>query len=333
MNDGLRLSGRTTALLAIVTANVLGGASYLAQKLALAGLPPATVILVRNVVALAAMWGWIRLSGGMRGGYSAGEWVRMSLIGLLAFASPLLLGILGVQWSTASNGSILVLLEPASVLFFSWLLLRERVRAVQIVGIAVALSGALAIVFEGASPADLFAGRHLSGNAVLALHGILWGLYTPLAKPLVARHRPLEITFVSMLIAMLLLVPAGLLESGRWEAGPHLASALAWSVGMGLLVSFAATVLWVVSLRHLSASSVAGFIFIQPLVGVLAGFLFLGERLTPAAWIGSGLIVTGVVLVAGEWGGCRAVQEPAGAGPAPTSAVDASVDASDSGAA
>jgi drug/metabolite transporter (DMT)-like permease len=285
------------ALAAIIVANVIGGSTYLAQKMALDGLPPATVTLLRNLLAMACLLGWAATKGGLRLGFTGREHVRLALLGLLAYATPLLLGIVGLRHSTAGNGSILILLEPVAIVFFARILLGEAVRAGQAAGLALGLAGALVIVLEGANPAELLSDAHLQGNLILAAHGVLWGLYSPLMAPLVQRHRSLDVTFASMAWALALLLPASLLEAPDWRAGPELGPALLWTLALGLVASFGGTLLWVWSLRSLSPATVAPFVFLQPLAGVLAGHLVLDEVLSEQALLGGVLIGAGVLLV------------------------------------
>jgi drug/metabolite transporter (DMT)-like permease len=222
--------------------------------------------------------------------------VRVLVLGTVAFALPMWLGILGVELSSASNASILILLEPVTIVAIAWLVLGERIGATKLLGLVLGLAGALAIVLENASLGALVAGEGFLGNLVLALHGCLWGCYTPLALPLSRRHDSFDICLRATALSLLVLGPAALTEAGRWSDGPTLAPALAWTAGIGLFVSFGSTVLWVMALRHLPAASVAGFIFLQPLCGVLVGLSLLDERLSPAALLGSSLIMGGVAL-------------------------------------
>jgi drug/metabolite transporter (DMT)-like permease len=288
---------RGWALFAIVAANLVGGSTYVGQALARGGLPPATVILLRNLIAMACLWLWTRRSGGLQLSFTRREHARLALLGVLAYAAPLLLGIVGQNWSTAGNASILILLEPVSIVFFAWLLLREHVRVAQVAGLAAGLCGALVIVLESSGDADLLSSAHLRGNAILAAHGILWGLYSPLMAPLVAKRRSMDVTFASMTWALLLMLPASLLESSQWHGGPTLLPALGWTLALGVLASFGATVLWVWSLRYISPGTVAPFVFLQPLAGVVAGHFVLGEVLSQQALVGGLLIGAGVVLV------------------------------------
>jgi len=289
------------ALALIALANLIGGSTYLAQKLALEGLPAASVTVLRNAIAMLCLLLWAARAGGIRLRFTAREHLRLALAGVLGYALPLLLGIWGLRGSTSGNASILILLEPPAIMLFSWLLLAERIRGLQLAGLAAGLAGALWIVAgdpgPGAALGDLLAGRYVGGNAILALHGVMWGLYSPLMLPLARRHRPSDVTFGAMLWAMLLLVPAALLEAGEWRGGPALSPALIWTLALGVVGSFGGTILWVEALRHLDGATVAPFVFLQPLAGVLAGHLVLDEELSGAALAGGALIAAGVLLV------------------------------------
>ena len=287
---------RALAVLCIVAANVLGGVSYPAQKAALAGLPPATVTWLRNLVALVALLACRRLFRGERAPWTSAEKRRALVLGTLAFALPMWLGIVGVARASAANASILILLEPVTIVAIAALFLGERIGALKLASLVLGLLGALAIVLEGGSLGDLLAGEHLAGNAILALHGVLWGFYTPLAKPLGERHGALELCLRVTLVGSIALAPVALAEAHAWHAGPELGRALLWTVALGLFVSFGGTALWLAALRHLPATNVAGFVFLQPLAGVLVGLCLLGERLSRAVLVGGALIAAGVAL-------------------------------------
>ncbi len=290
-------SGRTFALIAIAVANILGGLTYLAQDFALDGLPFATISFLRNLVALLMMAVWMQSRGGITWRYPRPVFLRLCVLGVFAYASPLLLGTLGTQWSTAANGSILILMEPCAILLFAWILLGEHVRRLQLLGIAFGLAGGLFIVLRDAPVDGLLEGQHLRGNIILAAHAILWGLYSPVMKPLAVRYRAVDVTFMSMVLAQLLLVPAMLTEVGEWSAGPQLSEALWWTLALGVGGSFAATVLWTASLKHLKASTVAPFVFLQPVAGVIGDAVGRGRPVTGAALTGGVLIAVGVLCV------------------------------------
>jgi drug/metabolite transporter (DMT)-like permease len=287
---------KALALVLLAGANVLGGLSYLGQALALEGLPPATIALLRNLIALPPMALWLALRKPRSGDYDRRDLLRVLFLGTCAYGLPLLLGIYGVRGSTSANGSILILLEPVTITLIAYLFLKEQVPGAHLLGAAMGLLGAGAIVFQGAELSDLFAGEYFTGNAMLAVHGMLWGLYTPIAKPIMARHDALEVSFLTLVASCLVLAPGAVAEAGSWSAGPDLWPAVGWTAALGLGVSFVGTVLWLAALRHVRATTVALYVFLQPLVGVLAGTLVLAEPFTPATAAGAAMILGGVAL-------------------------------------
>ncbi|AHA76455.1 permease [Bacillus subtilis BEST7003] len=69
---------------------------------------------------------------------------------------------------------------------------------------------------------------------------------------------------------------------------------------MGIVSTACAFLLWNHGLQLLNASSGGLFFFFQPLVGTLLGWILLGEQIGGTFWIGSFLILSGVLLVIKE---------------------------------
>ncbi len=280
----------------IAIANVLGGVSYLFQKLCLESMPPATTTLLRNVISVVAFLVVLRGRALSIRGWSRSELARLVFLGVVAYGLPMWLGIVGVRDSTSANASLLVLLEPVTILLLAAAFLGERISRRRLVGIGLGFAGALAIVLEGASLAGLTLDEHLQGNLILALHGVLWGFYTPVARTLAVRRDPFVLALWTQVFSLVFLVPAALLETEHWSEAALAPQPLLWVFLLGFVVTFGGTAAWLVALRGLSASIAAGFVFLQPLAGVLAGGLVLGERLSIAALFGGLLISLGLFL-------------------------------------
>jgi len=288
-------------VLLLLIANILGGITYPLQKGALEGLPPATVTALRSLLGICLMAGWLAARRASLWPFPARETGRLALVGLLATALPMLLGAAGVQLSTATNASLLILLEPVSIVLFARILLGERMGVRGTVGLVLGLVGAVAVVTEGITAGPtLLGGEHLLGNCLLALSGILWGLYTPLLKPIAGHRDPAALAFGAMVFALALMIPAALREGPVPGGAPHLARALLCTAALGVVGSFLGTVLWTAALGHCSASAVANLIFVQPVVAAAAGAVFLGERPTLQAAIGGAIVGAGVLVSLGQ---------------------------------
>jgi drug/metabolite transporter (DMT)-like permease len=281
--------------------NLFLGATYFATKKALQGLPELTVVVVRTGVALACL---VPLAGApsLRQIFRAGKPARLRLLAMggLGYALPLALGNYGVALSSASRASLLIGTEPICVAAFGTLLLGERLSALRLGALGAGLAGATAVVSNGIPFRGMPENSHLAGDLLLIAHGAAWSIYTIAGKSLLGRFPPLAITAASLAVALPLLLPFAAFELPYAAPAATLLPALGWAVGLGLFASALGTVLWNQALSQMDASTLAGFVFLQPVAGVLLGHYALGEELRPGAVMGGALVLAGVYLLAFE---------------------------------
>jgi len=281
--------------------NLFLGATYFATKKALAGLPELTLVVVRTGVALACL---VPLAGApnLREIFRAGKpaWRRLLAMGGLGYALPLALGNYGVAFSSASRASLLIGTEPICVAVFGALLLGESLSMLRLAALAAGLAGATTVVSNGIPFRGIADTSRLAGDLLLIAHGAAWSIYTIAGKSLLGRFPPLAITTASLAVALPLLLPLAAFELPHLERGPALLPSLGWAVALGLLASALGTVLWNQALAQMDASTLAGFVFLQPVAGVLLGHYALGEELRPEAVVGGALVLAGVYLLAFE---------------------------------
>ncbi len=125
---------------------------------------------------------------------------------------------------------------------------------------------------------------------------LMWGVF-PIYFKLVAEVTPLEVLAHRIVWSFVLLVPL-MLWSKQWSTAlvairqPHTLLIL---IATTLLVSTNwFTFIYAIGSGQVLQSSI-GY-FINPLVSVLCGFLFLGEKMTKAQWASIALAATGVVI-------------------------------------
>ena len=291
--------GRAVAV--AIVANLVGGTSYVGTKLALSGLSETTVVVVRTLVALSVL---VPLAGPrIADPWRAGGSDRRHLLamGVLGYALPLVLGSYGLRRSTATNAALLIGTEPLCVVVLGVLLLGERLGRPRTIALGLGLAGATIIVCNGIPFVNVSYVPHLVGDLLLVAHGAAWGIYTIAAKRLLDRHDPLAVSAASLAVALPCLLPLAVLEARTfaWDRAA-LGPALGAAVLLGLVVSAGMTVLWNLSLRHLDATRMAGFIFLQPLAGVVFAVVVLGEPVTVYALVGGTLVLAGAYLLALE---------------------------------
>ena len=191
-------------------AAVLFGASVVAVRVAVRHVPPVSLAVLRfgqgglllAVILLVVAprylrTGWDRL-------------LRFGLLGLVLFVLFPLTFNIGLQYTEASRGAVMLATMP----IWSALLGRvigERLARRQVVGVAFSVAG-IALAFL--EPGRAIGGDAMSlvGDGLLLLTGLLGALYGLLAKRVLAVDSAATVTTYAMLIGTVLLLPLALVE-------------------------------------------------------------------------------------------------------------------------
>ncbi|MCK6544554.1 DMT family transporter [Myxococcota bacterium] len=276
-----------------ILSNVIGGTSFALAKVALEGWPPAILVLVRLVIALPFVYSTVPRGWTTRA--TRGDWGRLAVIGVLGLGAPHIVGIHGLKHTDSVNGAILVGLEPVGILVLARIFLGETLRGPQLGGVALAFAGAVLVVSRGELGTVRFDVATI-GSLMLAVHSLLWAIYTIAAKPTLARVPPSAITFVSSVIACVVVAPFAVFELPALELHRALSPApLVSMLALAIGVSWLSSVIWNRALVEISASLMAVLLFVQPLTGMVVGAA-MGEPLPVSTLAGAALIFSGVWL-------------------------------------
>jgi drug/metabolite transporter (DMT)-like permease len=283
-------------LLAVLVTQTCGALAPIFTKLALAGLPPWTMVTARQLVGIPLLYALARL--GRRGApvarvpFDRRDWGLLLTLSWAGFALPQLLLAVGIARSTGTNGALLSPLEPIGILIGGALFFRERLTSWRLVAVALGTLGALCIVVQGGVRPEL--GDPL-GDALIAAGHLAWAIYTLAAKPLLERHDPGRVSLAAVALSI---PPLALLASTETIEPARALVGLGWVVALAFTATALGTYTWNYALRSISAGTMATFIFIQPIVGLAAGHVALGEPVGPLALAGAFLILVGVMVEA-----------------------------------
>ena len=277
----------------ICLANLLGGSSYVVTSLALRGFTSVELVFWR-ILAAALLLSLLLFSRLRKLKLSAEDWLRTAAVGVLGYAAPLLIGTRGQELSSSTKAALLIGIEPVSIVLLSALFLGERLSGRRIACILCGLIGGVLIVLQGSAPMARTLTPDLLGDLLLFLHGFGWALYTIIGKPVLRRVDPLTFTGLTTLFALAPTAPLAWSSLSRpRHCPPESIAALAY---LTVAVTILACWCWNKAMEEIPASSLANFIFLQPLVGVLLGVGVQGEALT--RWSAAG----GVMILAGAYG-------------------------------
>ena len=272
---------------------LLWGGNAVAVKFAIPDLPPIGCAAIRFAISLPVIVILCRRLG-QSFTVPRGLWVLVLLHALLTVVQ---IGTFnwGTSHSEAGRSSVFINIHPLVVAPLAWVVLGERLG---LRGIMSGLIGAVAgVVVVLAEP--LRRGGGLSGDLVVVVSGIVFGIQTIAQKKTFPLIPPLTLLFAQMLVAIPLAAAASLIFEG--PAQFHATPRAVWGVlYQGLAVSGFGFSLWILLLRTYPAGRLAMLAFVTPLFGVGLGNLTRHEPLTMPLVAGGCLVGLGIFLVASD---------------------------------
>ena len=299
MADGgirLDMGVRDWALLAALS--LLWGGSFFFVEVALTGLPPFTIVLLRVALAAAALHLFLRLSGlGMPGGRQL--WTAFFAMGFLNNAIPFSLLVWGQTQIASGLASILNATTPLFTVVVAHALTRdEKMTAGRLAGVAIGFAGVAAMIGPEALAGlgdDLLAQIACLGATLsYAFAGVFGRRFARMGVA------PAQTAAGQVTASSVLLLPLVLLVDRPWSLpapGPEVWASLA---ALALLSTALAYILY---FRILSTSGATNLLLVTLLIpptAILLGATILGERLAPEHFAGMALIALGLAAIDGR---------------------------------
>jgi len=229
---------------------------------------------------------------------SRGDAWRFVWMGVFGFAGAFAFGHWGIARSTATNASLLIIVEPISIMLLGPAVLGDRLTRREKAGAGLALLGTVIVVVNGIPGLTRALAPHWRGDLLLVLSGLAYGSYTLIGRDVLRRRDPLDVTARSIVWGSAAMAPLALLE---WAGGARpvlTASGALGALYLGVVITALGYLLWNWALARAEASRAAVFVTVQPIAGALLGVLFLHEPLTMFTLAGGALVVLGLCLTA-----------------------------------
>jgi drug/metabolite transporter (DMT)-like permease len=219
------------------------------------------------------------------------EWKLLLVLGVVGFAGSNTFCYLALQSTTAVNASLINSIGPLLIFAASLVVLGERFRPRQLLGLALALVGVVAIVLRG-EPRALFALALNRGDFFMLMGVAAWCLYS-----IRLRERPRELSPLALAATLFCIGTLALTPLAAWEARLEpTPAALAALLYVGVFPSIVATLCWNRAVALIGAARSSVFTYLLPLIAAFLATLFLGERIEPFHLVGGGLIFAGLAL-------------------------------------
>lgn len=257
----------------------------------LSELDPVTTAFYRVFFAVPALWIWTAMPARSRGkkrepaGFR--DYARLSLAGVF-FAGDLGFWHWSITLTSVANATLLANFAPVFVALGGFLLFKERFTKLFLIGMALALLGAVILMGDSLTLDP----RYIHGDGLGIVTALFYGSYILTVGHLRADFSTARIMVWSSAVAAILLFPVSL----AFGTGLVAATAFGWMVlvGLALLSHAGGQGMIAFALAHLPASFTSVGLLLQPVVAALLAWVILSEPVGAVQAAGAAVILAGI---------------------------------------
>jgi len=272
---------------------IFWGSSFIAVKIALRELAPTTIVLLRLIAAVIFL-GAIALYTKKNFSVNLKNHGSIFLLALIS-VFHLWIQVKALEFTTASNSGWIVGTAPIFIALLGAIFFKEKLTGFKISGILIAMLGLMLLITRG----DLLSINIIKnkGDLMMLSSAFIWGVYSIANKKIALSYPPLMMIFYLFLMMAIMITPFTI-NSAAIESIQNL-SLNGWTavLFLGLLCSGAAYVIWAFALRDMDSAKVGAFLYLEPLITVIAAWAILNEEITLFMLLSGLIILLGVYLV------------------------------------
>ena len=199
-----------------------------------------------------------------------------------------------LEYTLVSNVSLITAISPLLTTFLIGMIYKsERPSKGIYIGSIVALLGVACVIFNSSFVVKM----NPIGDLLSFAAALSWAVYSLVLRKLNALYSIMFISrktfFYGVLTALPYMLteaqitsPTVLLQADVW---PHM-------LFLGVFASMIAYVIWAQSVKHLGAITASNYIYLQPIVTLIASVIILSETITIVGYLGCALILGGLWL-------------------------------------
>lgn len=286
----LKIGGYIVLLLA----SLLYGGTVVVARIIAGDIPPVALSMLRGLFGLLVLFPLARRSLRQSSTPSRQDVYRFALMGFLGYTVGYVTFLWAIQYSSATNASIIAATTPAitiTLLALGWGIIPSKLR---VFGIVLSFLGLLVVITQGSIMRLLSLSLSLS-DIVLLLNVLAVSLFTILGQGVMTKFPPVVTSLYSLLFGTIFLLPYGIWEMIQrdWHFSRTSMLVLLY---MGCVVTGLATLLNFEGISRLGSGKAAILGNMAPIFGILLACIFLGERLSLYHWGGFTLVFVGIGL-------------------------------------
>ncbi|MGH8692537.1 MAG: DMT family transporter [Burkholderiales bacterium] len=287
---------RAAAYFAVVAALALWAGNWVVARAVRDDISPGLITSARAVLVMMAL-APLALPGlaARLKAFAARDWAVLVALGLFGGGMHNAMQYLGLQWTTATNGTIFFSLSPVLIMVLAGIVLAERVRGAQWIGVTVSFAGVLMIALRGEAEA-LAKLSFNPGDLLCLLSMVLWSAYTICLRLQRAPLEPVQLLFMVCAIGLATMLPWlawDLAYDPRAHFNLNGTLALLYSAFASVILAYAG---WNYGVARLGAARTGSFSHLLPAFGVIFAAVFLKEYPAWYHFAGIALVFGGIAL-------------------------------------
>jgi drug/metabolite transporter (DMT)-like permease len=274
-------------LVSLLLLGAIWGSSFPLMLIAVKDFQPLALIEVRVVVGAIMLLFVLAMRGQLAS--LRGYIKEMFILGVFNSAIPFSLFAYAAKYQTAGLSSVLNATAPLFGALIAVFWLREKLKRAQVVGLLVGFVGVVVLITSKSE---------IQGDAIAIAAGLmaafLYGAAAHYSKSKLHGCSPLAVSAGSLVGASLFLLPFI-----PWSLSERSPSMQGWgcAVCLGVLCTGIAYILYFRLIATHGPANSMTVAYLIPIFGVLWGFLFLNEPVTPSFLLGGSIVLVGTVLV------------------------------------
>lgn len=225
---------------------------------------------------------------------STSDFPRIAAAAFTGVAFNMLTFFKGLSLTSPISASVIMPITPILVLILSAILLKERMLKRSVFGIIVGLSGTALLVLYGKSVGA--ATNANLGNFLVFLNAASYGLYLIVVKKLMDKYNAFNFVKWIYLFGFIMVLPFGWSDVMEisWATLPQL---IVWKIVFVVVFStFLTYLLNLLSMRELKPTTIAVFIYLQPLFAAIFAIAVGKDELNWIKVVSAMMIFIGVAL-------------------------------------
>lgn len=280
-------------LAALIPAQLLFGSLPVIGKIVLAAIPPIALVGIRTSITCFILVA-IQLARGRFWLKYKSDYGRFAALSLFGVVLNQLFFIGGLSLTTASNTSLLAVMIPVFALVVGSVAGFEKLTFKKVAGIILAAAGVIILIDPRKAS---FSSQTTIGDLCIVINCLAYGIYVATSKQAIIRNGVFRSMMWVFIFASLIVVPLGIFSISAIDIAS--VDTRIWLIALYIAIGATAApyLLNAWALSKVDPSTVAVFVYLQPLIGFLLAVFFLGDKIGISFIIAAALIFAGVFLV------------------------------------